>query len=100
LEELNDLGKAEEPEEDFDAFNAETFADDGAPLTDEWEAEHDKLLMLEKDDVDDDQREFNQEQHDDNDTFSNCKQQSFLNDKINQLKSNLSIPTNGSNYVS
>jgi len=59
--------------------------------------------MLEKDPVEDEhqEKEFNQEQHDDNDAFSNCSnQQSFLSNKLNLLKSNSSIPTNGSNYVS
>jgi hypothetical protein len=58
--------------------------------------------MLEKDYADDDdQKELNQKEHDDNEGFSNFNdQQSFLNNKLNLLKSNLSAPTNGSNYVS
>jgi len=56
--------------------------------------------MLEKDDVDDGhEKELNHEEQDD--TFSNSNnQQSFLNNKLNLLKSNSSIPTNNSNYVS
>ena len=52
----NELATAKENEEDFDAFNADTFADgkdfDGA---EDWEQEHDKLIALEGDDPDADE---------------------------------------------
>jgi hypothetical protein len=92
------LAKADENEEDFDAFNAETFANDGDGEA--WdENEHDKFLELEEKGSNDGPSnnrtlEKNADEETEVETFASYSRQDAARDQILNLKQQLNNNNN------